>query len=113
MASTSASDSDPLALMIQAMEKSLMQLNELLKSSMQAPRPSYKQAVLRPAPFRAQQQWRRRDSALSNGDDRVKKRVDQIKQSSFPMCLKCGDKGHFAWDCRNATLCFRCLGWGA
>jgi Domain of unknown function (DUF4283) len=107
-----AVDSDPLARTIQAMEQSLKQLNELLNSSLQAQRPSYKQAVLRPAHFRAQHQWRRRDSALSNGDDRVSKRVDLIKKSSSPMCIKCGDKGHFAKDCRNATLCFRCLGLG-
>jgi hypothetical protein len=28
------------------------------------------------------------------------------------MCLKYGDKGHFARDCRNATLCFHYHCWG-
>jgi hypothetical protein len=39
---------------------------------MQAQRPSYKQAVQKPAPVRAQQQWRRQDSNLPSSVDRVK-----------------------------------------
>lgn len=41
----------------------------------------------------------------------VHHRIADIRRrstSSHPVCLKCGDGGHFARDCRNALICFLC-----
>lgn len=44
--------------------------------------------------------------------DHVKIKIAEIKHhcssSSFPVCLRCTERGHLATACHNAVLCFVC-----
>lgn len=44
-------------------------------------------------------------------DQQIRKKVAEIRSRSTPLhpiCMKCGEKGHKAHECRNARICFIC-----
>lgn len=44
-------------------------------------------------------------------DQQIRQKIEEIRTRSTPLhpiCMRCGEKGHKAHDCRNARLCFIC-----
>jgi hypothetical protein len=94
---------------LQSMEKSLQNLQHLIQALGASQQPSFAKGVGN-GPHE-QQQWRPVDPTLkAQRMEIAKARVESIKQASkmHPHCLKCGDRGHPAQSCRNATMCFVC-----
>jgi hypothetical protein len=105
---------DPMVLKaLQSMEKSLQELQSVMKAPVAAQQ-SYK-AVVRDGPSVQMRyfskQWRQIDLEIKAKNlTKVIARVEAIKNASKsqPHFLKCGDRGHLAQICRNATICFLC-----
>jgi hypothetical protein len=89
------------------MKKSLLDMNLAPKSSLEVQKPSFK-TVVQAGPVIAHQ-WQPVDCVTrSKNLDLAKRRMEEIKRASrsHPHCLKCGDQGHLACECRNATAWF-------
>ncbi|KAF3327421.1 Cellular nucleic acid-binding protein [Carex littledalei] len=70
--------------------------------------PSYKDTLLSQPPWQATQAAK---SVRETRSSLIQTRVRDLRRRSsptHPFCLRCGEKGHRAFQCRNALVCFNC-----